>query len=70
MTASAVEFLVTGDEVMRGLIADTNTQLTASKLFPLGLALRRTTVVGDREEDIDDASGHMRSGRLQAIKKE
>ena len=52
MTAPAVEFLVTGDEVMRGLIADTNTQITASKLYPLGLALRRTTVVGDREEDI------------------
>ena len=52
MTVPAVEFLVTGDEVMRGLIADTNTQITASKLYPLGLALRRTTVVGDREEDI------------------
>jgi nicotinamide-nucleotide amidase len=47
-----VEFIVTGDEVMRGLIADTNTAITASKLFPLGLSLRRTTVVGDRGEDI------------------
>ena len=55
MSAPAVEFLVTGDEVMRGLIADTNTQITASKLYPLGLALRRTTVVGDREEDIRGA---------------
>ena len=52
MSAPIVEFLVTGDEVMRGLIADTNTQITASKLYPLGLALRRTTVVGDRGEDI------------------
>jgi competence/damage-inducible protein CinA-like protein len=52
MTAPLVEFLVTGDEVMRGLIADTNTQITASKLYPLGLGLRRTTVVGDRAEDI------------------
>jgi nicotinamide-nucleotide amidase len=52
MTAPIVEFLVTGDEVMRGLIADTNSQITASKLYPLGLALRRTTVVGDRGEDI------------------
>ncbi len=52
MTAPIVEFLVTGDEVMRGLIADTNTQITATKLYPLGLALRRTTVVADRGEDI------------------
>ena len=52
MTAPIVEFIVTGDEVMRGLIADTNTAMTASRLYPLGLALRRTVVVGDREEDI------------------
>ena len=52
MSAAIVEFLVTGDEVMRGLIADTNTQITAARLYPLGLALRRTTVVGDRGEDI------------------
>ena len=52
MTTPIVEFIVTGDEVMRGLIADTNTALTASRLHPLGLALRRTTVVGDRGEDI------------------
>jgi nicotinamide-nucleotide amidase len=52
MSAPTVEFLVTGDEVMRGLIADTNTQITASRLYPLGLSLRRTSVVGDRGEDI------------------
>ena len=52
MSAAVVEFLVTGDEVMRGLIADTNTQITATRLYPLGLALRRTTVVGDCGEDI------------------
>jgi nicotinamide-nucleotide amidase len=52
MSAPIVEFLVTGDEVMRGLIADTNTQITASRLYPLGLSLRRTSVVGDRGEDI------------------
>jgi competence/damage-inducible protein CinA-like protein len=52
MSALVVEFLVTGDEVMRGLIADTNTQITATRLYPLGFALRRTTVVGDRGEDI------------------
>jgi nicotinamide-nucleotide amidase len=47
-----VEFVVTGDEVMRGTIADTNTAQTASLLYPLGLSLRRTVVVGDRGEDI------------------
>ena len=52
MTAPIVEFIVTGDEVIKGLIADTNTQITSSKLYPLGLALRRTTVVGDRTDDI------------------
>jgi nicotinamide-nucleotide amidase len=52
MSAPAVEFVVTGDEVMRGQIADTNTQLTASRLYPMGLRLCRTTVVGDRSEDI------------------
>jgi len=52
MSAPIVEFVVTGDEVMRGLIADTNTQITAARLYPLGLRLRRTTVVGDRGEDI------------------
>jgi nicotinamide-nucleotide amidase len=52
MTAPILEFLVTGDEVMRGLIADTNTQITAAKLYPLGLSLRRTSVVADRGEDI------------------
>src|SRR5207248_11652866 len=49
---AVVEFVVTGDEVMRGTIADTNTAWTASRLYPLGLSLRRTVVVGDRGEDI------------------
>jgi nicotinamide-nucleotide amidase len=51
-TPPIVEFVVTGDEVMRGTIADTNTAWTASRLYPLGLSLRRTVVVGDRGEDI------------------
>jgi len=50
--APIVEFLVTGDEVLRGTISDTNSSTTAAKLYPLGLSLRRTTVVGDRGEDI------------------
>jgi nicotinamide-nucleotide amidase len=50
--APLVEFVVTGDEVVRGTIADTNTAWSASRLHPLGLRLRRTVVVGDRGEDI------------------
>jgi competence/damage-inducible protein CinA-like protein len=52
MNAPILEFIATGDEVMRGLIADTNTQITAARLYPLGVRLRRTTVVGDRGDDI------------------
>jgi len=55
MSTAVVEFLVTGDEVMRGLIADTNTQITATRLYPPALAPRTTTVVGDRGEDIRPA---------------
>ena len=47
-----VEFVVTGDEVVRGTIADTNTAWSASRLHPIGLRMRRTVVVGDRGEDI------------------
>lgn len=50
--APLVEFLVTGDEVVRGLVADTNTAATASKLYPLGFRLRGTSVVGDDGADI------------------
>jgi nicotinamide-nucleotide amidase len=50
--APLVEFLVTGDEVVRGLVADTNTAATASKLYPLGFKLRGTSVVGDDGADI------------------
>jgi nicotinamide-nucleotide amidase len=52
MSPSGIEFIVTGDEVMHGLIADTNSQISASRLYPLGLTLRRTTVVGDDTDDI------------------
>ena len=47
-----IEFLVTGDEVVRGLVADTNTAATASKLYPLGFKLRGASVVGDDGADI------------------
>ena len=57
-----VEFVVTGDEVMRGTIADTNTAQTAARLYPLGLDLRRTVVVGDRSEDIRTGDTIVTSG--------
>jgi nicotinamide-nucleotide amidase len=53
--APLVEFLVTGDEVVRGLVVDTNTAATASKLYPLGVQLRGTTAVPDDEKQIVQA---------------
>jgi nicotinamide-nucleotide amidase len=50
--AQVVELFVTGDEVLRGTIADTNSATTAAKLYPLGFTVRRITGVMDRGEDI------------------
>src|SRR3954447_19592763 len=47
-TPAIVEFVVTGDEVMRGTIADTNTAWTAARLYPVGVQLRRTVAVRER----------------------
>jgi nicotinamide-nucleotide amidase len=50
--AQVVELFVTGDELLRGTIADTNSATTAAKLYPLGFTVRRITGVMDRGEDI------------------
>jgi nicotinamide-nucleotide amidase len=44
--------LVTGSELLLGLVADRNTSFLAQALDRLGLDLRRALVVGDGEEDI------------------
>ncbi|HEY0840281.1 MAG TPA: CinA family nicotinamide mononucleotide deamidase-related protein, partial [Vulgatibacter sp.] len=47
-----IEMLATGDELVTGRLADTNSQRLGGMLFNLGESLRRTTVVGDRMEEI------------------
>jgi nicotinamide-nucleotide amidase len=54
--------LVTGQELLLGLIADGNTRFLAHELDALGIELRRVSIVGDAEEEIvaglRDLAGH------------
>ena len=52
MASPVVELLVTGDEVLRGTVADTNSALTAARLHLRGLTPRTITVIGDSGDDI------------------
>lgn len=47
-----IEMLATGDELVTGRLADTNSKRLGGMLFNLGESLRRTTVVGDRMDEI------------------
>ena len=47
-----LEVLCTGDELLGGAVSDTNTAMFARLLAPLGLQVKRTTVVGDAQADI------------------
>ena len=49
-----VEIITTGDEVMQGIIVDTNTAWIAERLTPFGFEIVRHTSVGDDEVDIAD----------------
>jgi nicotinamide-nucleotide amidase len=44
--------LVTGQELLLGLVADANTQFLAHELDALGIELRRVSVVGDGRDEI------------------
>jgi nicotinamide-nucleotide amidase len=44
--------LVTGQELLLGLVADANTRFLAHELDALGIELRRVSVVGDAREEI------------------
>jgi nicotinamide-nucleotide amidase len=44
--------LVTGQELLLGLVADANTRFLAHELDALGIELRRVSVVGDAHEEI------------------
>ncbi|MBF5043708.1 competence/damage-inducible protein A [Aggregicoccus sp. 17bor-14] len=50
-----VELVCTGDELVTGLIADTNSPYFEARLFDLGVKVQRVTLVGDVREDITRA---------------
>ncbi|AKU91798.1 CinA family nicotinamide mononucleotide deamidase-related protein [Vulgatibacter incomptus] len=50
-----IEMLATGDELVSGVLADTNTTWFGGALFSLGERLARTTVIGDRLDDLVSA---------------
>ena len=50
-----IEVLCTGDELLTGLTADTNSPFFMERLFALGEQVARTTVVGDVREEIEEA---------------
>ncbi len=46
------ELLVTGDEITRGSVVDTNSSWLLQRLWPLGAKVRRVTAVGDVADDL------------------
>src|SRR5688572_23037833 len=50
-----VELVCTGDELVTGLIADTNSPLFEAWLFELGVKVQRVTLVGDVRAHITQA---------------
>jgi len=50
-----IEILTTGDEVLEGLITDTNSAHIAREVAPFGVVVRRVTAVGDTLEELRDA---------------
>jgi nicotinamide-nucleotide amidase len=61
-----IEILCTGDELLNGTIADTNSPFFMSRLFDLGGTVARTTVVGDVREEIVSALREV-SGRAELV---
>ncbi|HET6171429.1 MAG TPA: competence/damage-inducible protein A [Gaiellales bacterium] len=58
----AAALLITGQELLLGLVADANTRFLAHELDGLGIELRRVSVVGDGRDEIAtglrDLAGH------------
>ena len=54
MTAGrpAAALLITGQELLLGLVSDANTRFLAHELDALGIELRRVSIVGDEHEEI------------------
>ena len=49
------EIVATGDELMTGAVQDTNSSLVCRRLRESGVSVRRVTMVGDPQEDIERA---------------
>ncbi len=58
-----VEIITTGDEVMQGIIVDTNTAWIAERVVPFGFEVVRHTSVGD---DLDDIAEALKSAASRA----
>jgi len=58
-----IEMLATGDELVTGRLADTNSKRLAGMFFNVGESLRRTTVVGD---DLDEIVAALREAASRA----
>ena len=55
MTRPSAAILLTGSELLRGVISDRNASHLAARLEQLGFSMRRTVMVGDPLEDIEAA---------------
>ena len=69
----AAALLITGQELLLGLVADANTRFLAHELDALGIELRRVSIVGDEHDEIAaglrELAGHdlvITSGRARA----
>src|SRR3954468_18051551 len=61
-----IEVLCTGDELLNGTIADTNSPWFMNRLFELGELVARTTAVGDDRQELVSSMREV-SGRADAV---
>ncbi len=61
-----VEILSTGDELLTGQVVDTNSSWLMDRLWELGIAVRRKTLVGDDRQDILSALAET-TGRAEVV---
>ncbi len=55
MTRPRAAIIVTGSELVRGVIADRNGPFLAAELVALGFHVGRIVIVGDRPEELESA---------------
>ncbi len=61
-----LEILSTGDELLTGQVVDTNSSWLMDRLWELGIAVRRKTLVGDDRQDILSALAET-TGRAEVV---